>query len=159
MFAAGLLLGFSLFAEKGEATETSEAFQGACSVLMNFSSLSPQAKHYHEILTAFSDAINKHRQQRLDARRRTTNQFIDQIFTIDLKNPSAAEPAYLSPESGSMDMMTTGGSLPSDQDHVLDAAMGMPGFGMEDAANLPMMWDDLSADWPQLNAGSLFDFG
>lgn len=82
MFAAGLLLGFSVFVQSsGAGKETEEAFHYARAVLLKLSELSPQAGHYYQILTAFSDAIALHQQKLSQERKRKTDQYMDQIFT------------------------------------------------------------------------------
>lgn len=84
MFAAGLILGFSLFAydDVESRNETESAFQSARHVLQNLANLSPQAKQYDEILTSFAEAIVKHRQQTSSARQKIADRYIDCVLDI-----------------------------------------------------------------------------
>lgn len=84
MFAAGLILGFSLFAydDVESRNETEAAFQSARHVLRNLANLSPQAKQYDEILTSFAEAIVKHRQQTSSARQKIADRYIDCVLDI-----------------------------------------------------------------------------
>jgi hypothetical protein len=86
VFAAGLILGFSLFAydDAESRGETESAFQSARHVLRNLATLSPQAKHYDEILTSFAEAIFRHRQQNLSARQSVADRYIDCVLDIDV---------------------------------------------------------------------------
>ncbi|KAH8699264.1 hypothetical protein BGW36DRAFT_294939 [Talaromyces proteolyticus] len=86
VFAAGLVLGFSLFAydDTESRRDTEASFQSARHVLRNLANLSPQAKHYDEILTSFAEAIINHRQQILSHRQKVTSKFIDCILDIDI---------------------------------------------------------------------------
>ncbi|EED22426.1 C6 transcription factor, putative [Talaromyces stipitatus ATCC 10500] len=85
-FAAGLILGFSLFAydDVESRTETESAFQSARHVLRYLANLSPQAMQYHEILTSFAEAIVKHRQQTSSARQRIADRYIDCVLDIGM---------------------------------------------------------------------------
>lgn len=84
-FAAGLILGFSLFVydDIESRTETETAFQNAKHVLQYLSSLSPLAKQYDEILTSFAEAIANHRRQTSSARQRIADRYIDYVFDLD----------------------------------------------------------------------------
>ncbi|KUL87911.1 hypothetical protein ZTR_03952 [Talaromyces verruculosus] len=84
VFAAGLILGFSLFAydDVESRNETESAFQSARHVLQNLANLSPQAKQYDEILTSFAEAIIKHRQQTSSARQKIADRYIDCVLDI-----------------------------------------------------------------------------
>jgi hypothetical protein len=86
VFAAGLILGSSLFVYDDTETrgETESAFQSARHVLRNLANLSPQAKHYDEILTSFAEAIIKHRQHVVSERQKAAKQYYDCIFDIDI---------------------------------------------------------------------------
>lgn len=84
IFAAGLVLGFSLSTPNEAKAETENAFMGARLVLKKLSNSSPQAKQYYDILTSFSEAINIYRQQLMSEKSRKTNQYVDHTFMIDL---------------------------------------------------------------------------
>ncbi|KIV95395.1 hypothetical protein PV10_03059 [Exophiala mesophila] len=88
MFAAGLVIGFSMFAQAEPKFEMDEAFNGAREVLKKLSPHSPQAEHYYEILTGFADAIQRHRQHLAREKRRSQNKYVNQILTFDVsQNP------------------------------------------------------------------------
>lgn len=143
MFAAGLLLGFGLFAEDGESTDTEEAFSSARAVLEYMSGQSPQAKHYHDILTSLDDAIRAHRQKLAQDKRKTSSVLLDQIFTIDFDG--GTERSYLSPSSGG-----NGPSEVASGDVDLDNLLPDHDFNVDVSATLPMMWDDFGEDWQAL---------
>jgi hypothetical protein len=135
LFAAGLLLGFSLFAKVGENTEVEDAFKNAITVLRMLAVLSPQAGHYTDILTKFSDAIHMYKRKIKDERRRMTNEYVDQIFTIDLAQPQG----YPSPISGNFESgLGTSNSL-TDVSFPPDLLPG--NLGGDPSPN------DLSLDW------------
>lgn len=151
VFAAGLLIGFSLFSSDSTDPDAQNAYRNAQTVLQQLSFLSPQAKHYHEILKDFSEATVKYHRQKQSRKRRATNQYLDHIF--DLGSNTQPQPIpidtgqqqYLSPVSG--DGTTLGTS-------VGDAFL--PGEGVDfgndldfnammeiyDPGNLPLVWDD-----------------
>jgi hypothetical protein len=135
LFAAGLLLGFALFAQNGESAEVEEAFKNAIAVLRMIAVLSPQAGHYTDILTKFSDAIQHHRRQLKDERRRLTNEYVDQIFTIDLNQPQG----YPSPISGSFE---NGPATVNSLDGVSFPPDMLPAVSLGDPSP-----EDFSLDW------------
>lgn len=94
MFAAGLILGFALFVqEEGPSCrDIQSAFVKARRVLRLLADLSPQAKHYHEILASFAEAIAKYRQQRRTTKQKKTNKYIDQVLSIDIVDSSPSRP-------------------------------------------------------------------
>ncbi|PCH06598.1 Transcription factor [Penicillium occitanis (nom. inval.)] len=94
VFAAGLILGFSLFAydDVESRNETESAFQSARHVLQNLANLSPQAKQYDEILTSFAEAIVKHRQQTSSARQKIADRYIDCV--LDIGATTTMEPQH-----------------------------------------------------------------
>lgn len=89
IFAAGLVLGFSLLIQDISNPETilsPEAEGGlhaACVVLQRFARLSAEAQHDHRVLVNFSDAIRTYKQSLIDTRRDTSVQYIDPVFVID----------------------------------------------------------------------------
>lgn len=89
IFAAGLLLGFSLLVQDSHSPETilsheaGNGLQGACLVLKRFSRLSAEAKHDHRVLVNFSEAVRTYKQRLMNTRRNSSNPYIDPVFTID----------------------------------------------------------------------------
>ncbi|KAB8074816.1 hypothetical protein BDV29DRAFT_190646 [Aspergillus leporis] len=99
LFAAGLVLGFSLLAEGQTTSEVCDAFDGSCRLLGSLGHLSPQAAQYHQILTSFSEAIGVYREQLRHERRESRTPFVERILMLDPNSKtnsdqhSAQEPA------------------------------------------------------------------
>ncbi|KAB8265889.1 hypothetical protein BDV32DRAFT_134498 [Aspergillus pseudonomiae] len=83
LFAAGLVLGFSLLAEGQTTSEICDAFHGACRLLGSLGHLSPQAAQYHRILTSFSEAIDVYRERLRRERHEARTPFVERILTLD----------------------------------------------------------------------------
>ncbi|KAB8239694.1 uncharacterized protein BDW43DRAFT_258899 [Aspergillus alliaceus] len=83
LFAAGLVLGFSLLAEAQTTSEIRDAFYGACRLLGSLGHLSPQAAQYHRILTSFSEAIDVYRERLRSERYESRTPFVERILTLD----------------------------------------------------------------------------
>lgn len=91
-FAAGLVLGFQLFAGKGIDEEIEDAFISIRDILRRFSSRSPQAAHYLDILNQLATAITRQKQLIRARKRKRAHSFVDRI--IDPRSSSThAEPA------------------------------------------------------------------
>ncbi|KAM3413807.1 hypothetical protein BST61_g10490 [Cercospora zeina] len=141
MFAAGLLLGFSMFAQTEPVPEVETAFANAIAVLERLALISPQARHYYEILSTLSDAVTARREQLGRERRKKSNQYVSQLFTAVFHDGAAAAPSYTTPSSGPSNMdLSAGGGAGLD---------GMMGFDF-DASSL----DSLSASFPEQTDGS-----
>ncbi|KAG8630860.1 hypothetical protein KVT40_002479 [Elsinoe batatas] len=80
VFAAALILGFSLFAQLQVDLETDAMFAGARDILASFSARSSQAAHYHDILTSLTQTIHRQRQQFAMQSRRRSNAYVGQLF-------------------------------------------------------------------------------
>jgi hypothetical protein len=85
IFAAGLVLGFTLFANVESDSDTENTFARTRDVLKKLSYQSPQAKHYYDVLRSFFEAINKRRKQLARERRNCTSQYLDQILVLDIQ--------------------------------------------------------------------------
>ncbi|KJZ78207.1 hypothetical protein HIM_02245 [Hirsutella minnesotensis 3608] len=79
VFAAGLVLGFEIFAKRSVDVSIDSAFNGARDTLSLFTLQSPQAAHYHEILTLLTNAISKQR-EKLTSKRRS--RYVSKILTL-----------------------------------------------------------------------------
>ncbi|KAG8170321.1 hypothetical protein KVR01_001066 [Diaporthe batatas] len=90
VFAAGLALGFALLADESSDTEAREAFLGSQHVLFIIGRLSPQARQYHKILSAFSDAIDNYKRQRRRERNGSGVPFVEQILSYDFASGVSA---------------------------------------------------------------------
>ncbi|KPI45037.1 uncharacterized protein AB675_2707 [Cyphellophora attinorum] len=157
-FAAGLLLGFALFAQNEDNAELEDAFKHTVLVEKMIANLSPQAGLYADILTKFSDAIERHRRQIKDERRRMTNEYVDQIFTIDL----AQQQGYPSPQSGNVDTQgpATNNSYGGEVSFPPDM---LPGISDPSPHDLPLDWqpfgmffEDFWMNQPDPSVGILF---
>lgn len=96
MFAAGLILGFDMFAKRELDYEIESAFRGAREVLEFIAAQSPQAALYSEILSLLSNAITKQRDQ-LASRGRS--KLVSRLFSL----------------SGTESSTDAGSSLPTDR--------------------------------------------
>jgi hypothetical protein len=85
VFAAGLVLGFEIFAKRSIEYDIDAAFLGARDILNFLATQSPQAGHYYEILTLLSNAISKQRQNATATGR---SRYVSKIFTLqEAKEP------------------------------------------------------------------------
>ncbi|KAF4508029.1 hypothetical protein G6O67_004467 [Ophiocordyceps sinensis] len=98
VFAAGLVLGFDIFAKRSSDHVIEAAFGGARDILSFLAAASPQAAHYHEILTLLAKAIAKQR-ERFASRGRS--RYVSKILTLHCGDAPAgdAEGDELPPES------------------------------------------------------------
>lgn len=83
IFAAGLVLGFSLLVDDDSNSESHEAFRGSIQVLAFLGRLSAQAEQYHGILTSFSDAIDAYRKQLRRERNEARVPFVERILSLE----------------------------------------------------------------------------
>lgn len=134
MFAAGLILGFSLFAYDDEESrnETESAFQSARHVLQNLANLSPQAKQYDEILTSFAEAIVKHRQQTSSARQKIADRYIDCVLDIGATTTVEPQQHRQGRSTDGGDYSGTWEQLPQTNTQI--SRPSMPGMGVEDSS-------------------------
>ncbi|KIW17522.1 hypothetical protein PV08_04716 [Exophiala spinifera] len=84
VFAAGLVLGFSMFAQGESPFDMDESFNGAREVLKKLAEHSPQAEHYYDILIGFADAIQRHRQHLSREKRRASGKYVNRILSLDV---------------------------------------------------------------------------
>ena len=83
VFAAGLVLGFSLLVDSTKETDSDGAFLGSQQILQHLGRFSPQAAQYHHILTTFSDAIYAYREQLNHERRISKPRLVERILSLD----------------------------------------------------------------------------
>ena len=88
VFAAALILGFSMFSQREVDPGLEETFHGAVDILRMLSRQSAQAAHYFEILTTLGNAINEQR-QRLVSQRRQSSQYVSKLFSLNPTSPAA----------------------------------------------------------------------
>ncbi|PLN74536.1 fungal-specific transcription factor domain-domain-containing protein [Aspergillus taichungensis] len=137
VFAAALVLGFSLFAQREVNTAVEDAFHGAIRILHTLSQQSAQAGHYHEILTLLKSAIAEQR-QRLVHRSPQKNRYVSKLFSLkgdrDRDRDHAGEEV-----TGSVRNEASGTTTPS-QGNLLDSLMDGGLFCDWDGMELPS-WD------------------
>ncbi|OCT46039.1 putative Fungal specific transcription factor [Cladophialophora carrionii] len=143
IFAAGLVLGFSMFAQGDSRFDMDDSFSNAREVLRSLSAESPQAEHYYEILMGFADVIQRRRQHLSRGRRSSRNKYVDQILTFDVTPSASRSQSTLSP--GTPQSRGPGQGMP-------DASATDDGAG-----DFEFQMPDLS-QWPLENGGG-FDFG
>ena len=61
LFAAGLILGFEMFATSAAVAEIDSAFRSVRNILQKIGARSPQAVHYNDILGNLEEVINNQR--------------------------------------------------------------------------------------------------
>ena len=153
MFAAALILGFSLFVEKDINVETEAMFTGACDIMSLFSIGSPQAARYYKILTHLAQTISRQRQKDVLYHGRQRRESLGRLFhqnpphvTDSLPTPSeihTADDIRRQDESGQSDSIEQIDSWPTDdvEDTSLSGqAMIDPAFYGWDSLHLPL-WD------------------
>ncbi|KAF7197417.1 putative transcriptional regulatory protein [Pseudocercospora fuligena] len=165
MFAAGLLLGFAMFAQTEPVPEVDNAFANSIVVLERLALVSPQARHYYEILSTFSDAVHSRREQLGREKRKKSNQYVSQIFTADFQDPNATLQAapYTTPSSGGgpANLDTNSGGT-TDLDGMVGFDFDASSFGTvndglgrfpshsDDLGNDFLLSDNLYIDWESL---------
>lgn len=82
VFAAALVLGFSMFSHRDVDTEIDNAFSGALSILQMLAQQSAQAAHYLEILTLLEGAVTQQRQRLSAQARQRRSQYVSRIFSL-----------------------------------------------------------------------------
>jgi hypothetical protein len=87
IFAAALVLGFSMFAHRDIDSEVDDAFRGAITILRMLASQSAQAAHYLDITNMLESAIIQQRQQLAAQARRRRSQYVSRIFSLS-DNPA-----------------------------------------------------------------------
>lgn len=85
IFAAALILGFAMFAQREVDFEIEAAFTGARDILSMLSPQSQQASHYHEILTLLSQAILRQREELANRAARRKSGYVGRILDIDIR--------------------------------------------------------------------------
>ncbi|VUC35839.1 unnamed protein product [Clonostachys rosea] len=79
IFAAGLVLGFEVFAKRSVEKEIEGAFHDSKEVLKFLSAQSPQAAHYLEILSSLSSAISRRRASEPGTRK---SRYVSKLFSL-----------------------------------------------------------------------------
>ncbi|KAJ5560528.1 hypothetical protein N7513_002927 [Penicillium frequentans] len=82
VFAAALVLGFSMFAHRDVDTEIDSAFTGALTILRMLAQQSAQAAHYLEILTLLEAAVTQQRERLASQARQRRSKYVSRIFSL-----------------------------------------------------------------------------
>lgn len=83
VFAAALILGFSMFSHREIDSEIDGAFAGALIILRMLAHQSAQAAHYLEILTLLEAAVTQQRQRLAAQARQRRSQYVSRIFSLN----------------------------------------------------------------------------
>ncbi|KAI1921338.1 hypothetical protein LOZ64_001620 [Ophidiomyces ophidiicola] len=146
VFAAALVLGFSMFAKTKPDPEAEAAFVGAREILEIFSPQSAQAAHYFEILTHLSNAINEHRGRLAKEPKTRNGAYVGRIFELDAPQPSplAVEADTLSVNySEEMQPTLTSPGLGRDEASLGWDASSLPFFTSDFDGEAFLAWDSL----------------
>ncbi|KAJ5783265.1 hypothetical protein N7457_005039 [Penicillium paradoxum] len=112
IFAAALVLGFSMFSNREVNSEVDDAFRGALSILRMLALQSAQAAHYLEITTMLEAAINQQRQRLATQARRRRSQYVSRIFSLN-SNSATAPIQFEEDEEVSNETPALGPGIPS----------------------------------------------
>ncbi|KAJ5178664.1 uncharacterized protein N7500_001363 [Penicillium coprophilum] len=82
IFAAALVLGFSMFSRRDVDPEIDGVFRGALTILRMLASQSAQAAHYLEIITMLEAAIREQRQRLAAQARQRRSPYVNRIFSL-----------------------------------------------------------------------------
>ncbi|KAJ9482753.1 hypothetical protein VN97_g10670 [Penicillium thymicola] len=141
IFAAALVLGFSMFSHRDVDSEIDDVFRGALTILRMLASQSAQAAHYLEIITKLEAVISKQRQQLAAQARQRRRQYVTRIFSL---NDTPATPQTQSGGDGEQEEVIN--ATPPLSQRVTSNAW----LHSEDdttAAVSPLMIDGTSFDW------------
>jgi hypothetical protein len=155
IFAAGLVLGFCLLSDESTSTQARDAFHGSRRVLAWLGRLSPQAAQYHEILTSFSEAIDKYWAKLSREKNRLKVPYVERILSLDpsendLNNQeqsSMADADTLIAASGATDSDLT----PSSLSGIIgsQALLDFPAPSGEDEIMLNLFWDGYALNFEE----------
>ncbi|RAH81203.1 putative C6 transcription factor [Aspergillus japonicus CBS 114.51] len=83
IFAAGLVLGFSMFSQKEADPLQEETYDDALDILRMLSERSAQAAHYLEILSLLKNAVYEQRQRLAQHTQQTRSRYVSKLFSLD----------------------------------------------------------------------------
>ncbi|KAJ5239005.1 hypothetical protein N7468_003624 [Penicillium chermesinum] len=110
IFAAALVLGFTMFAHREIDSDVESAFKGALVILRMLAAQSAQAAHYLEILTLLEAAIVQQRQRLAAHARQRRSQYVSRIFSLhdSPKAPRDQGPEQVRPDPSTPLSMPSG---------------------------------------------------
>ncbi|PYH68314.1 Zn(II)2Cys6 transcription factor [Aspergillus vadensis CBS 113365] len=88
VFAAALVLGFSMFSRKEAEPSHEQAYGDALEILRVLSEQSAQAGHYHEILSCLGNAVTEQRRRLVQHSRQSKGRYVSKLFSLDDRRPS-----------------------------------------------------------------------
>ncbi|GAT23272.1 fungal specific transcription factor [Aspergillus luchuensis] len=88
VFAAALVLGFSMFSRKEAEPSHEQAYGEALEILCVLSEQSAQAGHYYEILSCLGNAVAEQRRRLVQHSRQTKGRYVSKLFSLDDRRPS-----------------------------------------------------------------------
>ncbi|KAK6379064.1 hypothetical protein LTS17_006768 [Exophiala oligosperma] len=83
IFSTSLVLGFSMLIPDDSSFDVSDAFTQSREVLHMLTKASPQAERYYDVMNSFAEAIYRHRQNRAIERRKTHQNLLMDILSLD----------------------------------------------------------------------------
>ncbi|KAF5530646.1 transcriptional regulatory [Fusarium mexicanum] len=95
IFSACLIMAFSLFveatlSERSTTFETEAALHSGIGIIRDLDRTSPQAHRYLDVLTELRNALQSYRERLIPPRRKSSGQFLSQIFTLDQEKSTPA---------------------------------------------------------------------
>lgn len=102
--------------------------------------MSPQAKHYFEILSRFSEDIGRYRQRRDTERRKVVEQYLDKILDFEAvqSSPAGANLAVTGPDRPRYPIATSETET-FNFDALLDMSVDNPDFAWDTVSQLSVM--------------------
>ncbi|KAI2820368.1 transcriptional regulator family: Fungal Specific TF [Aspergillus niger] len=88
VFAAALVLGFSMFSRKEAEPSHERAYGEALEILRVLSEQSAQAAHYYEILSCLGNAVTEQRRRLEQHSRQIKGRYVSKLFSLDDRRPS-----------------------------------------------------------------------
>ncbi|CEJ57965.1 hypothetical protein PMG11_06639 [Penicillium brasilianum] len=146
VFAAALVLGFSMFSHRDVDTEIDSAFTGALSILQMLAQQSAQAAHYLEILTLLQAAVTQQRQRLSAQARQRRSQYVSRIFSLsDTPSTPRMQGADSSRRGSTTPLLVQGGPfypwIPNDEGAAIATPPIMDGAFLDwEGMELPL-WD------------------
>lgn len=141
IFAAGLILGFDMFAKKELDYEVETTFRSAKDVLDFLGIQSPQAAHYSGILTLLSDAVVK---QRMKTPTRPRSRYVGKLISFNKEGGTGQDNSNLNSNAGD--------SVALPQNNTAPASGDIGGLWMTDISGQPTEMDgDMLRGWDILD--------
>lgn len=147
MFAAGLVLGFSMLVEnEKKSLKRRTAFLQSLHVLGELKQLSPQAEQYYTILSSFHVAIKAYKEKQGQGTQEARPTLVDRVFQPDMEMDFDDENDAIATQLPSPELSTPELTFPQWQHEMPVASLsGMmpidPAFFDENDSIMQMLWD------------------